>query len=281
MTSTLPKLKPSSSSTKYLVEAEPPSIIPLQGFSAFYLARTLPAIPSHRSHQLLFLRPNLYGLLRSSNSSSRILVPPSPGVITLVPRRDITRRRRLKKDSQPLSSRRYVLLAYSPFKESTPRQKVSRLAMRLPSLRIKPGLLLVPQIKTARFQQYQLGLIRPSEYARELVNLGATVWYASRLEAYTSESLIDELIQEAFVTRSKRIVTTCKELSKEFRTASHSQRTAQEVKERLKLLRLRLKLQRAQGRFLAKECGLDLQYAVSRAAAALSRLRSSLEIRDY
>jgi hypothetical protein len=276
MTSTLPKLKPSPSTT-FLVDVEPPSIIPLQGFSAFYLAHALPAIPSHRSHQLIFLRPNLYGLLRDSKTSARILVPPTPDVLTMVPRRDIPKPRRGKTENQSLSSHRYVLLVYKPFKEVTRRQKASRLTMRLPAIRVKPGLLLVPQIKASRFQEYQSTLIRPSEFARELVQLGATVWYASRLEVYTSEDLIGSLIKEAFIARSKRIAATCKELYKELRM---SKRSVQEVRERLKLIRLRLRLHRAQGRFFAKECGLDFQYAVSRAAAAVSRLQSSLELCD-
>ncbi|MFX1475423.1 MAG: hypothetical protein ACFFCO_08110 [Promethearchaeota archaeon] len=198
----------------------------------------------------------------------------------MVPRRDITRWKRVTRESQSLSSRRYVLLVHKPLKDVAHRQKVSRLAMRLPSIRVKPGLMLVPQIKASRFQEHYSMLLRPSDYARELVNLGATVWYASRLEAYTSEPLIDELIREAFINRSKRIIATCKELYKEIRTSSTPQKTLQDVKERLKLVRLRLKFHRAQGRFFAKECGLDFQYAVSRAAAAMSRLRSSLEIRD-
>ncbi len=279
MTSTLQRLKPSTPSVRLLVEADPPSSIPLRGFSTFYLASTLPAIPPHRSHQLVVLRPNLYGLLRLQGIQSRILIPPDPNVITMVPRRDITRIKSSGRTPQQDSNRRYVIITHRPFKDAAHRQKASRLAIRLPSIRIKPGLVLVPQIKTSRFQEYPL-LLRPSEYAREIVQLGATVWYASRLEAYASETLIDQMIEDAFITRSQRIVATCKQLYRDLRGSSPPQKTTLEVKEQLASIRFRLKVLRAQGRFFARECGLDVKFTASRAAAAMSRLRCYLEICD-
>jgi len=262
--------------------AEPARIL-LQGFSAFYVAKSAPQIPDQpRNYSLKPLRRGLYGLSRTANPSLPIPQPISPTVLTLVPRRTVTRVARSHRRTPHPAIRRFVLIAYTPLHDPAQRQTARRLAWRTPLIRLRPGLLLAPQIRAARFRPYQPGLLRPSEYVRRLVEMGATAWYAPRLELPNdmSKEIFQRLVRRTFEERAKGIIKASRHLYKD---AGHWQDIPNwpaHSKQRLTTIRMRLRRLRALMRFFALEFEMDFRYAVARAAAAVSRVRLQLRLSD-
>jgi hypothetical protein len=262
--------------------AEPARIL-LRGFSAFYVAKSMPQIPDQpRNYRLKPLRRGLYGLSRTTNSAQPIPQPISPTVLTLVPRRTVTSVSRSRRRTPRPAIRRFVLIAYTPLNDPTQRQTARRLAWRTPIIRLKPGLLLAPQIRAARFRSYQPALLRPGEYVRRLVEMGATAWYAPRLELPNdmSKEIFHRLVRRTFEERAKGIIKACRHL---YREAAHWREIPNwpaYSKQRLVTIRMRLRRLRALMRFFAREFEMDFGYATARAAAAASRVRLRLKLSD-
>jgi hypothetical protein len=260
-----------------LMDSPHPQSIRLNGFSAFYLTNKPSQITFQGElPQVYSLRPGIFAIVRPNNSYNQIPIPNESDIMTLIPRRDISK---IQQPSQ-ISSRRFVLIMYNPFKDELNRQKTSRLYQRTPLIRIRPGVVLAPQIRSTRFRPYQKVLLRPGEYVQKLIELGTYVWYASRLELHhtTSEVLIKQLLFTTIDNRVQRIITACRQLYTELRNSSKNTKPINDFTQRFTRIRHRVKYLRWQALFFKKEFNIDFQSKSARAYAATSHVYQQLKI---
>jgi len=266
-----------------LTEPSEPCSIPLKGFSAIYLSKTLSQITFKREEPTLFtIRPGIYGIVRNGKSSFLFQPPRESNFLTLIPRRNLTKKdNNTSQTSFQNSPLRFVLIIYNPFKDVHKRQSVSRLMQRTPLIRIKPGVVLAPQIRAARFRSYHKGLLRPSEFVQKLIELGSPVWYASRLEVShrPSEDVIGNLVRETFEVSVKRILDASRQL---YRKIGHipEKESIPYYKKRFLGIRNRLRYVREKAIFFKNELGIDVQYMVARGISAISRVRQRIKLCD-
>ncbi len=269
--------------TENLAELRKPQSISLNGLAALYLTKdhSQPTFPDEKPKIVVF-HSGVFGIVRQNNSFTRIPIPTEADIITLIPRRDISKIHTTSRTLAQISTRRFVLIIYNPFKDQQKRKKVSRLIQRTPLIRIKPGLVLAPQIRATRFRPYQKNLLRPSEFVQKLVELGASVWYASRLELSHKhyEELIEQLLLRTINVRVQRIVTACRQLYTKLRNRTNENKSLTEFKRRLTRIRHRARHLRWQALFFKKEFGFDFQFKAARAYAAVSRVYQQLKFCD-
>ena len=175
-----------------------------------------------------------------------------------------------------------MLILYKPFKSEFKRKQLSRLIARTPLIRIRPGVVLAPQIRTGRFQLYQKALLRPSQFIFRLLELGSPTYYASRLEL--CDSILDEnlgnLIYQMFDKRAQRLVNACRMLFTECGPPSTEKKQLIQYKKRFKRIRQQLHFLRWQSKFFKEELGVDIQRGVIRVASAVHRVHKRLQLCD-
>ena len=254
----------------------------LEGFNAFCVAtRGAANLPCREEYKTYPLQPRLHGLVWN-RCTTRPSLPSTPGMVLLIPRRDVPRITNGMNAYAKLLARRYVLVAFVAPSGAAFRQRVSRLAWRTPLIRLGRGLVLLPQVRTIRFRPYRPILLRPSEYVRGLADLGAAVWYAPRLQVYDmcSEVTVRELAQHTTMQRAERLVKASRVLLRDAREVGEKTHPLRLLRRRLAWLRARLALLRLQVQFFNREFGMDFRQAVTRAAAAVSRTRLYLAMCD-
>ncbi len=256
---------------------------PLKGYSCFYLSPNLAQLTfPNTSNEIVRLRPGVYGSKRQNNSHWALLLPNESGVLVFKPRRDSTKKpRKIKKEVSKVPQR-FVLILYKPFKSEFKRKELSRLIARTPLIRIKPGIVLAPQIRTGRFQLYQKVLLRPSQFIFRLLELGSPTQYASRLELFNSvfTEEIETLIHQMFEKRVQRLVNACRMLYTECGPPSTEKKPIIQYKKRFKRLRQQLHFLRWQSKFFKEELDIDIQRGVIRAASAVHRVHKRLQLCD-
>jgi len=272
------KNKTTDKASYLLKEPTFPASIRLAGFRAFMLTKT--TINKHKSKQILSpIRPGLFGIKYTKSKFSISKIGSKSEVITLIPRREVTQRAKSQKGTiASIGDRRYVLITFHPFKDTTLRQKANRLVWQTPLIRIRPGLMITPHIRISRFRLYQGILLRPSEYVRQMVELGKTVWYAPKLQLLNpnQERIFEKLIQNMFEERAEFITRSGNKLLKEAKDSSNQPLWAKFCKQQLNLLRKRLRQIRAQSAFFHREFGFDYLPIVTRTAAKVSRVRQKV-----
>jgi hypothetical protein len=262
----------------FLEEANRPDSIKLTGFGAFFLTKT--TIPKHHMTSLLTpLRPGLFGVRQIRKHFSIPELDSKSEAIILIPRREVTKRAKSQKGTTTsIGDRRYVLITFHPFRDPSLRQRANRLVWQTPLIRIRPGLMVAPHIQISRFKQYEGMLLRPSEYVRQMVELGKTVWYAPKLQLLNpnQERTFEKLIQNMFEERAEFITRSSNKLLKEAKESSNQPLWTKSCKQQLNLLRKRLRQIRAQSAFFSREFGFNYVSIVTRTAAKVSRVRQKV-----
>ncbi|MFX1562449.1 MAG: hypothetical protein ACFFDP_03995 [Promethearchaeota archaeon] len=227
-------------------------------------------------------RRGIFGLIRKNKPSNQITVPTEPDVLTLIPRRDLSKMgNNTSNMSYRAQSLRFVLIIFNPFKDELKRQAVSRLMQRTPLIRVKPGVVLAPQIRAARFRPYSKVLLRPSIFVQKLIELGSPVWYASRLELCqkSNEDVTRTLIKKTFETSVKRILEASRQLYREIGHIPEKELIPY-YKKRFISIRNRLHYIRIKAIFFKNELGIDMKYMVARGLSAISRVRQRIKLCD-
>jgi hypothetical protein len=278
---------PTEDATLFRTEkpVELPSLEPqqLKGYACFYLSPNLAQLTfTNTSNEVIKIRPGLYAAKRQNNLQWPLPIPSESGVLVLRPRRDSTKKPRKIKRGSSTPPQRFVLILYKPFKSEVKRKKLSRLVSRTPLIRIRPGIVLAPQIRTGRFQPYQKALLRPSQFIFRLLELGSPTHYASRLEPDTSilDEKLETLIHQMFEKRVQRLVNACRTLFTECGQPSTENKPITQYLNRFKRIRQQLLLLRWQSKFFKEELGIDIQRRVIRVASAVHRVHKRLQLCD-
>jgi len=265
------------------VELPSPEPKPLKDYTCYYLSPNPAQLTfPDTSIKPVKIRPGLYGIKKQNNLCWPLPSPNEPGVLLLIPRRDSTKKPRKTKQDTPVSSRRYVLILYKSFKSEFHRKQLSRLLERTPLIRIRPGVILAPQIRAGRYQPYQKTLLRPSQFIFRLSELGSPTQYASRLELHSSisDKELETLIHQMFDKRVQRIVNACRMLFTECRLPPSERKSIIQYKKRFKRIRQKLHFLRWQSKFFKEELGVDIQRGVVRVASAVHRVYKRLQLCD-
>ncbi len=262
--------------------AEPPTLEAqlLKGYSVYYLAKHVNASAFlKRDSSLIRLRRGLFAQSRNNNSIMPISFINTPGVLPLVPRRNTTKLRE-KEQQDPLRlRRRFVLIIHTPFKTELQRKHFSRAIERTPIIRIRPGLLLAPQIPSSRYRTFEQVLQRPSRFISKLIDLGSRVWYVPRIELFhpRASEIINNLVQGTIEQRVKRIIHTCAKLYRDLKESPELKKSLVHYQTRLNHIRRRIRYLRWQSRFFKQEFRIDLQTNVNRAISAFNRVHRQLK----
>jgi hypothetical protein len=252
----------------------------LKGFSAYYLAKN--AIASSylkKDMSLIRLRRGLFAKNRINNSPIPVSFVNVPGVLPLVPRRNTTKLRETEQQNPNQLRRRFVLIIHTPLKTELQRKHFSRSIERTPIIRIRPGLLLAPQIPSSRYRSYERVLQRPSKFISKLTELGFPVWFVPRLELFhpRASEIIINLVQGTLEQRVRRIIQACAKHYKELKEFSELKKPLIHYQNRLTRIKKRLRYLRWQSRFFNQEFGIDLQTNVNRAISAINRVHQQLK----
>jgi len=270
------------STSENLAELRPETARLLKGFSKIFIARKsekkLPPIQSG----IVRLRPGLYAQQRQKKTNPFIPVLDNSDVLTFIPRREITQLVKNDPSTPKESLRRYILVLFHPPKNEFQRRTFSRLVHRTPLIRIRPGIILLPQIRTKRVRLYSPALLRPSQFISQIIELGAPVWYAPRLELIgeSADDVISELVRAHLEKRAQRIVDSCRLLFKELTNCSGDNTQAKMFKKPFLRLRSKLHLLRKQSQFFQNEFGINITTLVNRVASAITRVHHKLKICD-
>jgi hypothetical protein len=252
----------------------------LKGFSKYYITREkkLPFMQP----TIVCLRSGLYAQKRHKKSDPFIPLLENSNILTFVPRREITRISKTSSKAVQTNLRRFLLVFFAPLKNDFQRRKLSRSIQRTPLIRIRPGLFLLPQIRTKRVRLYSPALLRPAEFMSRLLELGTSVWYAPRLELIgtANETVIPQLVRSHLQKRSQRIVRCCRAVYLEIKNASSHANKGKRFKKPFLKLRSQLRLLRKQSQFFQNEFGIDITDIVGRVASAVTRVRHQLDICD-
>ncbi|MFX1576505.1 MAG: hypothetical protein ACFFCF_04985 [Promethearchaeota archaeon] len=233
-------------------------------------------------HTIVCLRSGLYAQRRRKKSDPFIPYLENSNILTFVPRREITRISKTSSKVFQKNMRRFLLVFFAPLKNDFQRRKLSRCIQRTPLIRIRPGLFLLPQIRTKRVRQYSPALLRPAEFMSRLLELGTPVWYAPRLELVgtANETVIPQLVRSHLQKRAQGIVRRCRKVYFEIKNASSQANKIKRFKQPFLELRLQLRLLRKQSQFFQNEFGIDITDIVGRVASAVTRVRHQLDICD-
>jgi hypothetical protein len=270
------------SNTETLAELSSGNARLLQGFSKFFIARKIEKNPHFNQSEIISLRPGVFARPRIRKTSSLIPTLHNPNYLTLVPRRDITQIRGNPSRVSSSDSRRYILVLVDSAKGDFLRRTLSRIMQRTPMIRIRPGVILLPQVRTKRVRFYTPTLYRPSEFLSRIVELGIPVSYAPRLELVGSTALdiVSELIVANLEKRTQRIVDKCRVHYSQLRTSNERQINLQDVKKDIMRLRLQQRYLRKQIQFFRNEFGIDCSNLVNRAGSVISRVNQRMKICD-
>ncbi len=270
------------SNTEHLVELRPKGAILLRGFSKLFIAKKIEKKSPTTQSNVICLRPGVFAKIKQKKFEKYTHIFHNSNLLTFVPRRDITKITRNTSNSFVTNPRRYIIVLYDPVKNALQRRALSRLVQRTPMIRIRSGVILLPQIRTKRIRLYSTSLIRPSEFLSRIIELGARVWYAPRLELLgaNADEIISQLIQSNIEKRAQRIVDKCRSIYLEIKNSQTKHNQSQSYKMALLRLQLQLKLLRKVTQFFRNEFGMDYTKIASRVALAITRVHQQLKICD-
>lgn len=262
--------------------AEPKVIKPqqLKGFTAYHIPKDT------RTKNLLkqdpFLIHLLHGLFARKNpngTSPTSAFISSPGILSLVPRRDTTKPHQIKQLTALGWNRRFVLIIYRPLKTEMNRKQFSRMMERIPVIRIRPGLLLAPQIPNSRYSQYTTVLQRPSHLLAKLTEWGSPVWFVPRVELMHPKAfeVINTLVWNTLAPRTNRIIQMCKRIHEELKQTPNTPMARDHLQKQIQRIRRRVRNLRWQTRFFKTEFGVDLQIFTNRITSAFGRVQRQMK----
>ena len=270
------------SNTETLAELSSGNARILRGFSKFFIARKIEKKSHFNLTEVTCLRPGVYARIKHKKTRSLIPTIHNPNYLTLVPRRDITHIPKKSSNTSNSDSRRYILVLINPPKDDYLRRALSRIIQRTPLIRIRPGILLLPQVRTKRVRLYSPTLYRPSEFLSRVINLGIPVHYAPRLELLGSitGNIISESIETDLEKRTQRIVDKCRVYYSRLRPSQELQINLQEAKKGIIRLRIQLRYLRKITQFFRNEFSVDCTFLLNRAASSISRVCQRVKICD-
>ncbi|MFX1510390.1 MAG: hypothetical protein ACFFBR_08815 [Promethearchaeota archaeon] len=277
----IPKDGVLSSSSERLAEPTIGSAMKLKGFSRFFIAKSIHQNALTDNPSLIQIRHGLYGIKRQPTITPFRLTLENTDCLTFIPRRDNTILARTQTTSQG-NSRRYLMVLFNPLQTEFQRKALSRIFHRTPLIRLRPGIVLLPQIRTRRVRLYSPSLLRPSEFISRLLELGAEVLYAPRLELVHSsgDRIIVEVIQSNLTNRAQRIVKACRSLFMRLSTVQKENGQTKQFSNQFRRLRSQMRLFRKQVQFFHNEFGIDLSNLVNRVASAITRVHHRLNLCD-
>jgi hypothetical protein len=280
MTST-PKDGVLSSSSERLAEPTYAHATKLKGFSRYYVITKSEPNTLTNYPILIKIRPGLYGKVRQPKSHPFDSTPQNNDYLTFIPRRDTTSLGRTESSLQG-NSRRYLMVIFNLLPTEFQRKALSRLFHRTPLIRLRPGVVLLPQIRTRRVRLYSPALHRPSEFISHLIELGAEVRYAPRLELIhpSGDQVIVDLIRSNLTNRAQRIVKACRSLFMRMKARSNEPGEIKQFNRQFRRLRSQMRLFRKQAQFFQNEFGIDLSTLVNRVASAITKVYHRLNLCD-
>jgi len=252
----------------------------LKGFAVYYIPKDT------RIKNVLKRDPSLVhlinGLFAQKNTNGFRPTPTlnrTPGVLSFIPRRDTTKPHHIKRLDTEGWHRRFVLIIYRPFKTETLRKQFSRVIERTPVIRIRPGLLLAPQIPNSRFSRYTTVLQRPSQLLTKLVEWGSPVWFVPRVELVHPKAfeIVNTLVWNTLASRTNRIIQMCKRIYEELKQTSDTPNSFNHVQKQFQRIRRRIRNLRWQVRFFKTEFGIDLQPFINRVISAAGRVQQQMK----
>ncbi len=264
-----------------LAERRRPEPQLLKGFSVYYLTKnTIASLLLKKDSSLIQLRQGLFAKTRTKNSTTPVSFVTISGVLPLVPRRNTTKLHEIEQQEPKRMRRRFVLIIHTPFKTELQRKHFSRSIERTPIIKIRPGLLLAPQISSSHYRTYEQILRRPSKFIAKLTELGSPVWYVPRVELFhpRASEIIVNLVQGTFKQRVRRIIRTCVKLYRELKELSEMKKPLIHYQNRLTGIKKRLRYLRWQSRFFKREFGIELHTIVNKAISAFNRVHKQLKI---
>lgn len=261
-------------------ELRSPAPVQLKGFSTYYLSKKPGVITATDiKNGIKKLRPGLFARIRQKTYKEIEISNPSE-VLILKPRRNSTNLQNVAMNDIQTSPRRFVLIIHNSFKTELQRKHFSQLVEQSPLIRVRPGILLAPQIPVGRFRRYEGVLLRPSKFIFKVTELGSPVWFVPRLEAFhpLSDTRITRLIHSTFNKRVVRIIKACHQLHIDLKTNSPLNNSKDMYKKRFNQIRRRLRFLRWQSRFFKHEFGIDIAVNLNRAILAVSRVHQRLKL---
>ncbi|MFX1564713.1 MAG: hypothetical protein ACFFCH_01860 [Promethearchaeota archaeon] len=277
----IPKDGVLSSSSERLAEPSFGAAMKLKGFSHFLVAKRNSLNLFNDESTLVYIRPGLYAKPRQPKSKPQTSLFATSDLLTFIPRRDTTS---LGKNETivPGSARRYLMVVFTPLRTEFQRKGLSRIFHRTPLIRLRPGIVLLPQIRTRRVRLYSPALLRPSEFISRLLELGAEVQYAPRLELVhsSSDQAILELIRSNQTNRAQRLIKTCRNLFNQIKAEPRENGNQRKFIHQFHRLRSQMRLFRKQAQFFQNEFRIDLSDLVNRVASAVTKVNHRLKFCD-
>ncbi len=182
--------------------------------------------------------------------------------------------------TDPIEVSTYTVVAYG-FSHPTAQQKktVERLILRTPAVRLRPGVLLFPHLRTKDMARYysskSVHLLSPKEFVESVARVGARVYRWSRLKIVGSsghvciDKAIDTMIRHEMLSLERRI--------KQIRLAIDiPEISTKRIKMRIHELSTRLRLRRASLSVIGAVWHYDSQRLIRREYNMLLRLRRLL-----
>lgn len=276
----IPKGGVLSSSSEHLAELTFGSAMKLKGFSCFFVTKSTQLKLPATDLGLISIRSGLYAKTRQSKSVLFMPVIKNSDLLTFIPRRDTTSLG--KTGSATGNPRRYLLVAYNSLSTSFQRKAVSRIFQRTPLIRLRSGIVLLPQVRIRRVRLYSPSLLRPSEFISRLLELGADVWYAPRLELVNpaGDEILIKLISSHLHFRGQRIITGCRSLFTQLKNEPKGNNHLQRFNMLFVRLRSQMRLFRKQTQFFQNEFGITLSPLANRVASAVTRVGHKLSLCD-
>ena len=277
----IPKDVVLSSSSERLAERISGTALKLKGFSCFFVTKSTQLKSPTADSGIISIRPGLYGKRRQSKSVPYKPVINNSELLTFKPRRDTTSLGKTG-SSEMGNPRRYLMVAFNPLSTVNQRKALSRIFHRTPLIRLRPGIVLLPQIRTRRVRLYSPALLRPSEFISRLLELGADVWYAPRLELLNpaGDELLTELIRSHLQIRGQRIITGCRSLFTQLKIESKGNNQVKRFNLLFVTLRAQMRLFRKQAQFFQNEFGIVFSPLANRVASAVTRVGQRLSLCD-
>ncbi|MFX0169766.1 MAG: hypothetical protein ACFE89_10475 [Candidatus Hodarchaeota archaeon] len=266
--------------SEVLAERGQPEPRLLRGFSAYLVAKNKRISTILKEDpNLIQLKRGLFARNRSNNGKAWMSYVNTSGILLLIPRRDITKLSVTAQDELGGMRRRFVLIIHNSLQTELLRKQFSRILERTPVIRVRPGLLLAPQIPTSRYRKYEGVLQRPSKLLTKLASLGSPVWYVPRVEIIhpKAHEVIEGFMRTTIEHRARRIVQMCKKLYIDLKQPPEGLTHPTVVQKRLNRIKRHLRYLRWQSRFFKEELGMDLQMLVNRALSAASRVQKQVK----
>ena len=252
----------------------------LKGFAVYHIPKDA------RTKNILKHDPSIVHLIHrlfASKNVNGLISPPAfkdtPGILSFVPRRDTTKPLHITQETTQDWRRRFVLIIYKPFKTETLRKQFSRVLERTPIIRIRPGLLLAPQIANSRYARYTSVLQRSSHLLAKFIEWGSPVWFVPRVELVHPKAfeIVNTLVWNTLAPRTNRIIQMCKRLNEELKQAPQTPATFNQSRKQLQRIRRRIRNLRWQIRFFKTEFGIDLQVFTNRVLSAAGRVQQLMK----